>query len=264
MEASLADRLRRIQVRLGVEPDGIFGADTLTALEKKLSIQLTPTFNEATNRNQGIKLSRKGIDFIVEHEIGSKSYYERFLRSPTWPGGSSGVTIGFGYDLGYVSTERFRSDWQQYLNSSVLRALGNTCGLKKQAAKRRISKLKNITVSYDISKSVFMETLLPRYAQLTLSTYPAVKYLFPDAQAALVSLIYNRGTKLTGSNRTEMRQLVELVEQQDYVEIANTIRAMKRIWEGRNLNGLLRRRDAEANLVIESNRQYTDDEIYFV
>jgi GH24 family phage-related lysozyme (muramidase) len=32
-------------------------------------------------------------------------------------------------------------------------------------------------------------------------------------------------------------------------QIANEIRSMKRLWEGQNLGGLLRRRDEEASLI---------------
>ena len=35
---------------------------------------------------------------------------EGFSAKADWPGGQSGVTIGFGYDLGYVTVDQFESD----------------------------------------------------------------------------------------------------------------------------------------------------------
>ncbi len=46
-----------------------------------------------------------------------------------------------------------------------------------------------------------------------------------------------------------MRAVRDAVARKDLREIAGQIRAMKRLWEGQGLDGLLRRRDAEADLV---------------
>jgi GH24 family phage-related lysozyme (muramidase) len=54
---------------------------------------------------------------------------------------------------------------------------------------------------------------------------------------------------MAGDKRKEMRAIRELVKKKDYRGIAKELRAMKRIWEGKGANGLLRRRDAEAALV---------------
>ena len=71
----------------------------------------------------------------------------------------------------------------------------------------------------------------------------------PDAQGALVSLVFNRGPGMDGDRRREMRAVRDAVARKDLREIAGQIRAMKRLWEGQGLDGLLRRRDAEADLV---------------
>jgi GH24 family phage-related lysozyme (muramidase) len=46
-----------------------------------------------------------------------------------------------------------------------------------------------------------------------------------------------------------MRAVRDAVAQGDLQEIANQIRAMKRLWVGKGMDGLLTRRDAEADLV---------------
>jgi GH24 family phage-related lysozyme (muramidase) len=46
-----------------------------------------------------------------------------------------------------------------------------------------------------------------------------------------------------------MRAVRDAVAEGNLQEIADQIRSMKRLWEGKNLGGLLKRRDAEADLV---------------
>ncbi|MFC1813415.1 hypothetical protein ACFL03_12080 [Thermodesulfobacteriota bacterium] len=111
------------------------------------------------------------------------------------------------------------------------------------------------------AQSVFYESTLIRYAASTLKTYPGVEQLFPDAQAGLLSLIYNRGTSVKGSSRKEMAEIKPLVEQQDYAGISLQIKAMKRLWEDKGLDGLLKRRDDEAKLISQSDRSCEETEI---
>ena len=54
---------------------------------------------------------------------------------------------------------------------------------------------------------------------------------------------------MTGDSRLEMRDIKLLVPKRDYRGIAEELRKMKRIWEGKGLDGLLARREAEAKLV---------------
>ena len=50
-----------------------------------------------------VKIPEEIVEMIVEFEVGNKKYYESKCKSPIWPGGSSGVTIGIGYDLAHVT-----------------------------------------------------------------------------------------------------------------------------------------------------------------
>jgi GH24 family phage-related lysozyme (muramidase) len=54
---------------------------------------------------------------------------------------------------------------------------------------------------------------------------------------------------MKGDSRSEMRFIRALVAEKNYTKIAQQFRKMKRIWEGKELDGLLKRRDAEADLV---------------
>ncbi|MDO6566440.1 hypothetical protein Q4561_05175 [Alteromonas sp. 1_MG-2023] len=272
MHYTTSERLKRIQEHLGVSPDGVLGGETLSALEKRLlpidqrltKVTSLSSFSSRSDSSSSLTsanaisltLSQKGIDLIVQHEISSKQYYEKCLTHPTWPKGESGITIGIGYDLGYASKTQFQSDWQSLLGSIDMMKLERLCGLKGKVAEIHVSSLRTVTIPFNAAKHVFVHSSLPKYAQKTQSTFPGVEYLNADAQAALVSLVYNRGGILNGDSRREMAAIKPLVTRKDYAGIALQITNMKRLWEGAGLDGLLHRRDDEANLVKHSNRQY--------
>jgi GH24 family phage-related lysozyme (muramidase) len=86
---------------------------------------------------------------------------------------------------------------------------------------------------------------------LTKSIYPELDSLNEDTRGALVSMIYNRGNKLDGDRRKEMRAIVELVAKADYEGIADQIERSKRLWEN-GLDGLVKRREEEADLILNS------------
>jgi GH24 family phage-related lysozyme (muramidase) len=87
---------------------------------------------------------------------------------------------------------------------------------------------------------------------LTKSIYPEIDSLNEDTRGALVSMIYNRGNKLDGDRRKEMRAIVELVAKSDYEGIADQIERSKRLWENVGLDGLVKRREEEADLILNS------------
>lgn len=248
---STSDRIKHIQKYLNLEPDGIIGPDTLTALENRL-------FDDGDKLGDAYSLtiSRAGLEQLVQHEIVSKSYYNRRLKHPIWPGGASGVTIGIGYDLGYNSVSQIQRDWVGKVSGTDLEKLKKVSGLKADKAKKQLHRLKTVNVTFDNAKTVFSESVLPRYAASTRKAYPGIDKLLPDTQAALLSLVYNRGTSMSGSKRKEMAAIRPLVLQQDYDGIAHEIQKMKRLWSGKGLPGLLKRRDDEADLVSNANRDY--------
>lgn len=259
------ERIRAIQRHLKVEPDGQIGPDTLTAIEAALpDFAAHPAPQSASSVGLGLRLSKPGIAAIVRYEIGSDAYYQRYLRKPHWPGGDSGITIGIGYDLGYQTASKFHADWGELLPDRSLERLGRVVGKKGRAAKRVMDEVDDISISLNRARQVFTETNLPDYAKKTKRAYPGIEQLYPDAQSALVSLVFNRGTKMSGSSRREMAAIKDQVANQDYEGIATSLELMKRLWEGRNLTGLLKRRDAEAKMVRESNRHYDADEIVLV
>jgi GH24 family phage-related lysozyme (muramidase) len=49
-----------------------------------------------------------------------------------------------------------------------------------------------------------------------------------------------------------MKAIVELVAKKDYEGIAEEIERSKRLWEGKGLDGLVKRRESEADMVRDS------------
>lgn len=196
----------------------------------------------------GGRITASGRKLIYDYEVGGgEAYYNKLLKRPTWPGASSGVTIGIGYDLGYNSRAVILSDWRKHPERE---RLADQSGFKGQAAKSRVSSVRDIIVEWGLAEEVFDATTLTKFWQLTARTFPGFDELEPNAQAALVSLVFNRGSSLVGDRRREMREIKALVPRKDYQGIAQKIRAMKRIWAGTDIEkGMNRRRNAEAALV---------------
>jgi hypothetical protein len=189
------------------------------------------------------------LDLIVKYEVSSKAYYDRYLAKPTWPGLSSGVTIGIGYDLGYNTRSQFFKDWKHLLPNLTFARLVDTLGVKGVRASGLVKGLSDIRIPWDQAVGVFKASTLPRFINLTIKTYPGAEKLHPDVLGALVSVVFNRGASLVGSRRKEMAMLKEAVRHGDLEMIERLIRQMKRLWVGTKFRGLVRRRDAEADLV---------------
>lgn len=252
---SVSVRIKRIQQHFNLEADGIIGSATLTAIEDRL-FDAAPAADDYS-----LLISDVGMQQLIQHEIASKNYYNRFLKHPVWPGGASGITIGIGYDLGYSRASQIQRDWFGKISDLNLEKLKKVSGLKAEKVKQQLHRVKRVSINYDAAIAVFSESTLPRYAAMTRKAYPGVEKLHADAQAALLSLVYNRGSAMSGSKRKEMAAIKSLVLQQDYAGIAQAIRDMKRLWEGKGLAGLLKRRDEEAELIDHANRHYKKSEL---
>jgi len=198
-------------------------------------------------------VSKKAIDLIIQHEVGGRAYYDKKLQAPIWAGGESGVTIGMGYDLGYNSDKQFMLDWSGVINLNYINALRPTIGIKGIQAKAMLKgEILNVRIPYNTAYEVFVKSSLPRYYAMTKKIYPNMDLLNDDTKGALVSVVYNRGNRLEGDSRAEMRAIVDLIATQDYEGIAEQIEKSKRLWEGKGLDGLVTRRESEADLVRES------------
>ena len=198
-------------------------------------------------------ISSKAIQLIIQHEIGGRAVYDKKYNKPIWAGGESGITIGFGFDMGYTTDKQFMADWSGAINLNFINALRPTIGIKGTQAKAMLKgEILNVRIPYNTAYEVFVKSSLPRYYAMTKKIYPNMDLLNDDTKGALVSVVYNRGNKLEGDSRAEMRAIVDLIATQDYEGIAEQIEKSKRLWEHKNLDGLVTRREAEADLIRDS------------
>ncbi len=199
----------------------------------------------------GVKLSEKALKLILE--------FEGMDQPSRWPGQQSGISLGHGYDLGYHTRDALMSDWGPHLSSEKLNLLATAIGVKGAAAAAIAGRFKSITVTVSQADAVFMVSTVPKITGWALTTFPGILALPADAQGALVSLVYNRGTDLSGDRRREMRDIRDTVGNaalgmaEKLSHIAASLREMKRIWPSNDPQsghpGIRRRREAEAMLV---------------
>lgn len=194
-----------------------------------------------------LKISDLAKRFIVAFEVSSEATYKAKYYRPIWPGGRSGVTIGIGYDLGYVRQDDFQKAWSVYLEKSRLEELAGTCGKTGIVAQEAVASVASIQVGWEIASKQF-EDELQRYVALAQRSLPNFSSLSEHCRGALVSLVYNRGPSFDagGDRYAEMRNIRAHMESKSVLRIPAELRAMARIWP--EVKGLQRRRAAEADL----------------
>jgi hypothetical protein len=87
-------------------------------------------------------ISTRAFGLLLQHESGGHDYYVTVLgERPYWPGEQSGVTVGFGFDLGYQSKTELDAAWLPHLGEvgcgQLVKALGLTPGEGPDAAERK-------------------------------------------------------------------------------------------------------------------------------
>jgi hypothetical protein len=197
------------------------------------------------------KPSNKALQLLLDYEVGGgKKYYEKFLSKFTWPGGASGPTIGIGIDCAYYSKAELGEIFK-FLKEEEIELIKQASGMTSERGREFTKKLRaaGITVSWERAVEIFETFTWNKFSKLAQKTFPGLSELCPDAYGAIVSLVFNRGTSLKGERRLEMRNIRVLIPRKDYKKIAQEFRDMKRIWIGKNLDGLIERREAEALLI---------------
>ena len=197
------------------------------------------------------KPSPKALALILKYEVGGgQSYYEKFLTKPEWPGGASGFTVGIGIDCGYYTPNELEKMFS-FLPKDQLDIIKGASGKTGQAGKDYTKQHKNsgIVITWEQAIDIFDKITWAKFSRLAENAFPGLTELCDDAYGAIVSLVFNRGTSMKGDSRLEMRNIRDLVPKKDYKGIAKELRKMKRIWQGKNLDGLIDRRESEAKLV---------------
>lgn len=195
------------------------------------------------------ELSARSVTFIAEMEVDGRGGYQARWRRPHWPGGESGITIGIGYDL-KEQGGNFAFDWGDVLTGEVRSRLTPHLNVTGSDAARR--SLSDLSIPVRGAWRCFVARTLPRYVAMTRDKFgPALYDRLPDpCRGALVSLVYNRGAALQASDgsRVEMRNIRDLLAAGRAEDVPAEFRKMKRLWTDSGLDGLVKRREAEAKL----------------
>jgi hypothetical protein len=240
--------------------DGRFGSAVGCAIADARTFLHTPGAAEADDALQQMlavvpdpfpPLTCAGVTFIARAEVACGDQYRRRYCHPTWPSAKSGITIGIGYDLQFVDGIQFRADWDTYLPDLTVEQLVDACG--GVGSKNRLTKVTDAIVPLPAAMSVFTTSTLPRFLAQTRSAYPSLESLTPARRTALVSLVYDRGPRLSDrdqvrQDRREMRAIRDLLAAGDQEAVADQFDDMARLWSPAELPDLIERRHNEARL----------------
>lgn len=232
LEAARGDRERRIvALEMGLD-----------VLQSGLITRLPPS---------STPISQRANDLIIQLEISSEQQYTKKYQHPIWPHGNSGVTIGIGYDIGYVSIDFLKEDWEEFIAGDVIEKLSAACNKKGESARDFLPSVRDVEVNWESALNQFQKKTLPLYVAETEAALPNTNLLSPDSMGALVSLVYNRGPSFaaSGARYEEMRNIKARMNDKEFSKIPNEFLSMRRIWEDDpNLVGVVKRRELEALL----------------
>lgn len=201
-----------------------------------------------------MKTSIEAFNFIIDEEVSGQDNYIKHLLNPTYPGGSSGVTIGIGADLGYTDLKTFSRNWAG-LEPKSFTLLVEAIGRRGARAHSWCASYAHaITIPWQIALGEFCAGEIEPLEEMIVYSMPPSQYMPDTCFGVLVSLAYNRGMDwdLVGDRFKEMRAIKAMVLQgrQSWGGIPAQIEAMCRIWSTDSDigKGMHNRRKAEAEL----------------
>src|SRR4051812_4531830 len=157
------------------------------------------------------QISQKAINHIIAEEVTSPDYYEKHYRKPEWPGGSSGITIANGYDLGYATRDKVAKDFGGRVSPEMLAVMQSCCGVKGAAASAMLKGVRSkIDIPWPVAYAVFLQRDVPQWTATLYRSVPNCDDLTPTCLGVEVGLIYNRGAggfNSPGDRYTEMRAI---------------------------------------------------------
>lgn len=182
---------------------------------------------------EAIRSSQRAILLIVTEEDGDQQYYLKTEAHFSWPGGSSGPTVGVGYDCGYETPESIRTDWAGYIDAARIELVVKAAGRHGDAGYQFVEDHKReITITWAESLAQFQGHELQKWEAIVISHLPNTDKLSGDCFGALTSLTYNRGPSfdLPGSRFIEMRNIKTHMASERFDLIPNEFLAMRRLW----------------------------------
>lgn len=238
------------------------GLGCLAAADAWFNIATSPLAVSASNREENCwptgplvfpagsreQVAKKAADFLIKAE--------NLPRHPYWPGGSSGVTFGVGWDAGQHSRAELHQVWAA-LGDETLSRLDMAVDLKGRKAQALIPTLRDIEIPRSVAIEVLVHSLQDYYCPFVAKLFPGLDQLPADVQVVFISIVFNRGeamghdpnwsTATQVDQRWEMREMREDVKDANMFGIYAHLGTMKRLWETKGPRGLLlRRRDEQA------------------
>lgn len=216
-----------------------------------VSFACSPAFANPVFRPPEVPaLSPAGENLVIEFEVGGRSGYNPRPEAPDCR--MSGWTTGIGYDWSTIAPSNSVEDWKGIIGDKNAGRLAAGHKYTGCVAKNHLHEVRDILTPWEGATGVFDKIDVAREWTRAERAMPGFAALRPNAQAALISLGFNRGWSMTGDSRKEMRAIRDAVGRGDYDLIASQLRAMTRIWRGTDIyKGMYRRRNAEADLVLK-------------
>ena len=192
-----------------------------------------------------MKISQRAFDMTVAEEVSSQAYYTKHYERPEWPGLSSGVTIGIGYDLGQASRAKITADWSGLVSSDMMLVMLSCSGITGKAGKGKCAEVRSrISIPWAVALDVFSKRDVPQWTAAVLKAVPGADKLTPSCLGVLFDTAYNRGVGGFNSTADRFRELVAIrddVKANRLSSVPAELTAMKRLWPG--TKGLLARCD---------------------
>jgi hypothetical protein len=211
----------------------------------------TPTPAIAAKIQQPIAphMTKVAENLVFESEVGGEYQYKKWPHPEAPDARYSGITEGIGYDNAENAPKLIQQDWHLLSGNSSNR-LADTHPYRGKTAQQHLHEVVDILVPWTTSYNVFYQVDLPRVDGACRRAYEGFDQLRPKAKDAIRSLVFNRGTAMSGPTRTEMRDLKPAIAKPDYAKMASLERSMIRIWKGTSIErGMTARRNAEARLI---------------
>jgi hypothetical protein len=180
-----------------------------------------------------LAISEAGLRFIYRRE--AQVNVSNHLH---WPGGSSGVTLGPGYDMKARNSAEVQGDLIAIgVVSDVASEIAGAAGLAHSEAKNFALENKNLVSLSQDQEMNLLRHVVPHYEKLVRDRLNVS--LQQNQFDALVSFAYNPGGQL--------RKVMDLINQKMDDEAMDVIRSVVKSG-GVVVNGLVNRRNLEVNL----------------
>ena len=196
-----------------------------------------------------LPIGLESFELIIEEEDTSEWFYEKRYERPEWPGGSSGVTILLGYDLGYAIHDKVDHDLKGKISNEMLEACQSCVGIRGIAAHKKMLEVHDkIILPWSLALDIFLKNDIPEWLETNDHILPNMIKLSPNRRGVLLSLSYNRGASynLQGNRYLEMRAIKSDMANEKFNNISAQLRSMARLWPPGN--GVHSRRYREAAL----------------